>query len=49
MKEAIVTNDAPRTNSPLSQAIKASGFVFVSGQIGLDPATGQLVQGGIAA
>ena len=49
MKEVIVTDQAPRTKSPLSQAIKASGFVFVSGQIGLDPATGQLVDGGIAA
>lgn len=49
MKEVIVTDQAPRTKSPLSQAIRASGFVFVSGQIGLDPVTGQLVEGGIAA
>lgn len=48
MREVIVTDNAPRTSSPLSQAIKASGFVFVSGQIAIDPATGEFVQGDIA-
>lgn len=48
MKEVIVTENAPRTRSPLSQAIKASGFVFVSGQIAIDPATGEFIQGDIA-
>jgi 2-iminobutanoate/2-iminopropanoate deaminase len=48
MKEVITTDQAPRTSTPLSQAIKANGFVFVSGQIGIDPATSALVQGGIA-
>jgi 2-iminobutanoate/2-iminopropanoate deaminase len=46
-REAISTPEAPGAIGPYSQAIKAGGFVFVSGQIPLDPATGQLVDGGI--
>jgi len=48
MREVIATNDAPKAIGPYSQAIKANGFVFVSGQIPLDPATQQLVQGDVA-
>lgn len=49
MREVIATNDGPKAIGPYSQAIKANGFVFVSGQIPLDPATQQLIEGGIAA
>ena len=43
MLEKVSTADAPATIGPYSQAIKAGGFVFTSGQIALDPATGTLV------
>jgi len=43
----IQTEDAPTAIGPYSQAIKAGGFVFVSGQIPIDPQTGQFVAGGI--
>jgi 2-iminobutanoate/2-iminopropanoate deaminase len=49
MRQIIATNDAPKAIGPYSQAIKANGFVFVSGQIALDPATQQLVEGDVAA
>ena len=48
MREVIVTNDGPKAIGPYSQAIKANGFVFVSGQIPFDPATQQLVDGDVA-
>lgn len=47
MKKEIKTNKAPQAIGPYSQAIEANGFVFVSGQIALDPSTGKLIQGGI--
>lgn len=47
VKRIIRTNDAPKAIGPYSQAIGAGGFVFVSGQIPLDPKTGNLVQGDI--
>jgi 2-iminobutanoate/2-iminopropanoate deaminase len=43
----IATSDAPGAIGPYSQAIKAGDFVFLSGQIPLNPATGQIVEGGI--
>lgn len=43
------TDAAPRAIGPYSQAVVANGFVFASGQIPLDPATGEVVQGDIAA
>jgi 2-iminobutanoate/2-iminopropanoate deaminase len=49
MRDAIRTSTAPAAIGPYSQAIKAGSLVFVSGQIPIDPATGQLVQGDIAA
>jgi 2-iminobutanoate/2-iminopropanoate deaminase len=47
-REVIATKDAPQAIGPYSQAIKAAGMVFVSGQIAIDPATGNVVSGGIA-
>src|SRR6516225_8384616 len=49
MREIISTKDAPQAIGPYSQAIKASGFVFCSGQIAIDPATQQVVTGDVAA
>ena len=48
MKEAIATERGPKAIGPYSQAIKANGFVFVSGQVPLDPRTQQLVEGDVA-
>ncbi|HWP35362.1 MAG TPA: Rid family detoxifying hydrolase [Thermodesulfobacteriota bacterium] len=45
----VQTDAAPRAIGPYSQAVIAGGFVFASGQIALDPATGQLVPGGVEA
>jgi len=47
MVQPVTTSDAPAAIGPYSQAIRAGDFLFVSGQIPLDPATGQLVGGGI--
>ena len=49
MKNIVTTNTAPQAVGPYSQAVAANGFLFVSGQIPLDPATGQLVAGEIEA
>ncbi len=49
MREAVSTSAAPAAIGPYSQAVRAGQFVFVSGQIALDPGTGALVAGGIAA
>jgi 2-iminobutanoate/2-iminopropanoate deaminase len=49
MKQPVSTAAAPVAIGPYSQAIKAGGLVFLSGQIPLDPATGQMVDGDIAA
>jgi 2-iminobutanoate/2-iminopropanoate deaminase len=49
MREIISTKDAPQAIGPYSQAIKANGFVFVSGQIAIDPATQQVITGDVAA
>jgi 2-iminobutanoate/2-iminopropanoate deaminase len=45
--ESIQTDRAPRAIGPYSQAIKANGLIFASGQIPLDPATMQIVEGGV--
>jgi 2-iminobutanoate/2-iminopropanoate deaminase len=48
-KKAIETVDAPKAIGPYSQAIVAGDLVYVSGQIGLDPKTGKIVEGGVEA
>ena len=47
--EVISTPDAPAALGPYSQALRANGVIYCSGQVPLDPATGQLVDGGIEA
>jgi 2-iminobutanoate/2-iminopropanoate deaminase len=49
MKTIIATDHAPKAIGPYSQAVVANGLVFASGQIPLDPATGILIDGDIAA
>jgi len=49
MKQAISTKEAPGAIGPYSQAVKSGDLLFLSGQIPLDPATGQLVTGDITA
>jgi 2-iminobutanoate/2-iminopropanoate deaminase len=49
MREVISTPNAPAAIGPYSQAIRANGFLFISGQIPVNPATQQLVEGGVAA
>lgn len=46
-RDAVSTPTAPKAIGPYSQAIKANGFVFISGQVAFDPTTGTLVEGGI--
>lgn len=46
--EFVSTPDAPRAIGPYSQATRANGLLFTAGQVGFDPATGELVDGGIA-
>jgi 2-iminobutanoate/2-iminopropanoate deaminase len=49
MREVVSTKDAPQAIGPYSQAIKANGFVFTSGQIAIDPATQEIAAGEVAA
>lgn len=49
MREALSTSAAPAAIGPYSQGIRAGSLLFVSGQIPLDPSTGQMVDGDIAA
>lgn len=46
-KEIISTSDAPAAIGPYSQAVKIGDLIFVSGQIPIDPSTGELVAGGV--
>lgn len=46
-RDAVSTPNAPQAIGPYSQAIKANGFLFSSGQVALDPATNNLITGGI--
>jgi 2-iminobutanoate/2-iminopropanoate deaminase len=48
-RQVIHTDNAPKAIGPYSQAIRAGDFVFCSGQLGLDPSTGNLVNGGVEA
>jgi 2-iminobutanoate/2-iminopropanoate deaminase len=49
MREVIATKDGPQAIGPYSQAIRANGLIFVSGQVAIDPATQQVVSGDVAA
>ena len=49
MRDIISTPDAPKAIGPYSQAIRANGFVFVSGQVAIDPATQQVISSDVAA
>jgi 2-iminobutanoate/2-iminopropanoate deaminase len=49
MREVISTKDAPQAIGPYSQAIKANGFIFVSGQVAIDPSTQQVITGDVGA
>jgi 2-iminobutanoate/2-iminopropanoate deaminase len=49
VRQAVSTTSAPTAIGPYSQAVRAGALLFVSGQVPLDPATGQLVDGDIAA
>jgi 2-iminobutanoate/2-iminopropanoate deaminase len=48
MKQAISSAAAPKAIGPYSQAVRAGQLLFLSGQVALDPATGQMVEGGVA-
>jgi len=48
LKDVIATDQGPRAIGPYSQAIRANGFIFISGQVAFDPATGQLVEGDVS-
>jgi 2-iminobutanoate/2-iminopropanoate deaminase len=47
-RQAVSTDSAPKAIGPYSQAVRAGGLLFVSGQVPIDPATGHLVEGDIA-
>ena len=49
MKRTIISADAPKAIGPYSQGIRVGTLLFLSGQVGLDPATGLLVDGDVAA
>jgi 2-iminobutanoate/2-iminopropanoate deaminase len=49
MREVIATDDGPKAIGPYSQAIKANGFVFLSGQVAIDPSNQQVITGDVAA
>lgn len=48
MRQAVTTASAPKAIGPYSQAVKAGNLLFVSGQIPIDPVTGELLQGDVA-
>ncbi|MDP2723948.1 MAG: RidA family protein [Bacteroidales bacterium] len=48
MKRVIFTENAPAPIGPYSQAIENNGMLFISGQVPIDPATGKIVEGGVA-
>jgi 2-iminobutanoate/2-iminopropanoate deaminase len=49
MREVIATEQAPKAIGPYSQAIRAQGLIFTSGQIAIDPATAQIIGGDVSA
>ena len=48
MRDVIATKEGPQAIGPYSQAIRANGFVFVSGQVAIDPASQQVISGDVA-
>lgn len=48
-REVVATTEAPKAIGPYSQAIKANGFIFISGQVAIDPSTQQVITGDVAA
>ena len=48
-KKHVSTSQAPKPIGPYSQGVISGGFLFISGQTGMEPATGELVEGGVAA
>ena len=49
MKKVILSNKAPKAIGPYSQAVVVGQFLYTSGQLGLDPVTGNLMEGGVEA
>jgi len=49
MRDVVSTEHAPKAIGPYSQAIRAGGFVFTSGQVAIDPATQQVIAGDVSA
>lgn len=49
MRQAVATPNAPQAIGPYSQAVRAGNLLFVSGQVPIDPATGQIIDGDIKA
>ena len=49
MKQIISTTNAPAAIGPYSQAVASNGLIFISGQLGIDPKTGNLAEGGVEA
>ena len=49
MRKIIYTKDAPQAIGPYSQAVKANGFIFISGQVAIDPSTQQVIEGDVSA
>ena len=49
MRKVVISDKAPKAIGPYSAAIEAESFIFTSGQLGIDPVSGELVQGGIEA
>ncbi|MCS7145373.1 MAG: Rid family detoxifying hydrolase [Aigarchaeota archaeon] len=49
MREVVFTERAPKPVGPYSQAVKAGGWIFVAGQVAVDPATGKVVEGDVRA
>lgn len=47
MREVVLTNRGPKPIGPYSQAVKANGFLYISGQVALDPKTGEFLGGDI--
>jgi len=48
MREVVTTKEGPQAIGPYSQAVRSNGFVFVSGQVAIDPATQQVITGDVA-